>query len=267
MNYRRRSAPVSTLRAKLQQRLVEKNTGDDDDIFVPGGEPAAGRPLFPAAALKTMHRYFLLKTTVAVVLVLLAAVLIKGDYGWGGPLLQALRHVVEWNLDPGILSKKAEPAFQLFLDRLKVPADGPKVPLFSGRSILPLPGSLQSGFGLRTCPESGREEMHYGIDLTAPEGTAVKTLLEGRVEQIIPGNGSVTIVTVSEPGWTMIYRGVAAAAVKEGEVVDKGALLGSLGQARRYELPHLHLELRYGGRPVPPPAGWAACFAVPAGRI
>ena len=114
---------------------------------------------------------------------------------------------------------------------------------------------LKSGFGLRMDSKAGREQMHYGIDLAAPEGSVVRALLEGRVEQVISGkDGSVTVVIACEPDWTMIYRGIVAAGVKEGETIAQGAQLGSLGRPQCYELPHLHFELRSGGRPVAPPA-------------
>lgn len=267
MSYRRRSAPVSTLRVKLQQRLAEKNSWDGSEDFFPNDLPAAKKPFLLFSALKTMHRYFLIKLTVAVVLVFLVALLNWGGYSWGAPLLQALRFVVEWDLDLGTLSKKTEPAFRLLFDRLELPAIMPGAQR-PDQVILSVSGSLQSGFGLRTDSEAGREQMHYGIDLAAPEGTAVRALQEGEVEQVISVNdSSVTVVIACESGWTMLYRGMAAAEVKEGETVERGALLGTLGRPRRYELPHLHLELRSDGRPVAPPADWIARFTASAERI
>ena len=83
MSYRRRSAPVSTLRVKLQQHLTEKNSWNDNGELMTDELPKTKRPFFLFGALKTMHRYFLVKLTVAVMLVLLVALLIKGGYTWG----------------------------------------------------------------------------------------------------------------------------------------------------------------------------------------
>ncbi|HOB28877.1 MAG: M23 family metallopeptidase [Dethiobacteria bacterium] len=266
MSYRRRSAPVSTLRVKLQQHLTEKNSWNDNGELMTDELPKTKRPFFLFGALKTMHRYFLVKLTVAVMLVLLVALLIKGGYTWGEPLLQGLRFVVEWDLDPGAFSEKTGPAFRLLFDRLELPVIKPLV-VKPGQPILPVDGVLKSGFGLRMDSKAGREQMHYGIDLAAPEGSVVRALLEGRVEQVISGkDGSVTVVIACEPDWTMIYRGIVAAGVKEGETIAQGAQLGSLGRPQCYELPHLHFELRSGGRPVAPPADWTARFTASAER-
>lgn len=262
MHYRRRRAPVSTLRAKLQQRLEERESAAVDDLefndhFVPGEPP------FPVGVLKTMQRYFLLKLIVAAALVLVTALLLKSGYSGEAPLLRALRFVVEWNLDPGVLKEKAEPSFQLLFERLELPALAS-----SGRELLPLAGTLVSGFGLRTDPDSGREEMHYGIDLAAPAGTAVRALREGRVERVIADReGEVTVIIATEAGWTMLYRGIKTAAVKEGETVEEGVKLGVLDRASRYERPHLHFEIRFKGRPAAPPPSWVSSFSTPAERI
>lgn len=266
MRYRRRRAPVSTLRAKLQQRLAGEYTEENDPaVFLPD-EPAGRKPFFLVGALQTMFRYFPLKLAAALVLVFLVALLSKGGYLWGEPLLRGLRFVVEWDLDLRTMAEKAGTAFKFLSGDLDLPAFKMEGRL-PGRGILPFAGELRDGFGLRIDPDSGREEMHYGIDLAAPKGTAVKALLSGRVERIVPGKGgSVTIVIVPEPGWTMLYRGVAAAAVEEGEIIEEGALLGELGPAGRYDQPHLHLELHFDGHPVPPPAGWTAGLTLSAER-
>ena len=106
MNYRHRSAPVSTLRERLQQRLAEKNSWEAGDDYIPEDAEAAPRAFFLAAALKAMHRYLLVKIIVAVFIVFAAAFMIWGGHAWGRPLLQALRFAVEWDLDPGSLTEK-----------------------------------------------------------------------------------------------------------------------------------------------------------------
>jgi murein DD-endopeptidase MepM/ murein hydrolase activator NlpD len=270
MIFRRRSAPVSTLRTKLQQRLVERESaaGDDEAFELSEQFADAGKDPFPGNILGMMHRHFMLKLIAAVALVLLAAVLLRGGYSGGEPLLGVLRFVVEWDLDPGILTEKGGPAFRLLLDRLELPAIKPQALILPGRESLPLAGTLVSGYGLRADPGSGAAEMHYGIDLAAPEGTAVRALQEGRVEQIITErHGPVVVIIATEPGWTMLYRGIKEAVVKEGEALEKGALLGVLGPAWHHEGPHLHFELRFGGRPVAPPAPWTESSFTPAERI
>lgn len=261
MSYRRRSAPVSTLRARLQQRLAEKESWNGKSDFPLDDSTAAPKAFFLAAVWKSMHRYLLVKITVAVVLVFTAALLIWGGYGWGAPLLRALRYVVEWDIKLDSFSEKVVPAFRLIWDNMELPSNEP------GGISLPLAGSLSSGFGLREDSAAGRDQMHYGIDLTAPEGAAVRAIHDGRVEQVEVGAGDndlYTVVIGAQSRWIMIYRGLAAVEVKEGDTIEPGTLLGKLGAPRLYDLPHLHFELRCDGRPAPPPDEWIALFTTDA---
>lgn len=263
MKYRRRSAPVSTLRARLQQRLAEKNSWEGRDDYFPDDGEREPRPFFPAAIIRAMHRYLLVKITAAVVVVFVAAFLIQAGRGWGEPVLQALRFVVEWDIKPDVFSGKAIPAFNLLRENMELPpgwGEGPP---------LPFAGALESGYGLRDDAAAGREQMHYGVDLSAPGGTAVRALYAGSVESAVPGQGEGNpgvVVINAGSGWAMIYRGLDAVEVKAGDAVEPGMLLGKLGPPRRYDLPHLHFELRCGGRPAPPPQAWLARFE-PTGTV
>ncbi|HOJ83163.1 MAG TPA: M23 family metallopeptidase [Bacillota bacterium] len=257
MIYRRRRAPVSTLRARLQQRLAEKEGWDEKSDSLPDDSISTPKPFFLLSLWKSMHRYLLVKITVAVVILFAAALLTWGGYGWGEPMLRAMRFVVEWDLKPDSFSREVVPAFRLIWDNMKLPSQEP------GGASLPLAGKLCSGFGLREDAAAGREQMHYGIDLAAPEGSAVRAFHPGIVEQIsaVAGAEDLHSVVVSvQPGWLMIYRGLTAVAVKEGDAVEAGTLLGKLGPPRLYDLPHLHIELRSNGHPVAPPEDWLARF-------
>ena len=253
---RRRRAPVSTLRASLSRRIRQKDDWDEFKAFEP---EEGGRSFLPLAVLRGMHRYLAIKITVAVVVVLLAALLYRGGYAWGEPLLNALRYVTtaepEWNS----LIERAVPAFRNAWGDWELPVLAP-----SGEpeeeAVLPLPGKLASGYGLRSSPDGGGEEMHYGIDLTAPPGTAVQALFGGTVRECISGEAGAAVLLDHEEKWQTLYRGLAAVKVKEGDAVAAGQVLGSLGEPRLWKEPHLHFELRYDGRPVPPPAEWLAPF-------
>ncbi len=255
MSYRRRSAPVSTLRARLQQRMAEKNNWERKSEFTLEETETTSGSFSPAALFKSMHRYLLVKITIAVVVVFVAAFLLHSGKSWSAPLLQALRFVVEWDLGPDVFSEKVAPAFRMIWDDGKLPMAKP------GGSALPFAGSIEEGFGLQTGTAEERYGMHYGIDLAAPEGTVVRAIHDGRVEKVETADCSrdlYTVVIDAGSGWSMIYRGLAEAAVKEGDAVEPGTELGVLGPPRLYDLPHLHFELRCQGRPVPPPEEWLA---------
>ncbi|MEW5785827.1 MAG: M23 family metallopeptidase [Bacillota bacterium] len=231
---------------------------DDWGVFnAPDQEREESPPLLIAVFLR-MHRFLAVKLTAALIVVFLAVMLCRGDYPWGKPVLGALQYVATRDLDLEALLNQAVPAFRSVWNNLEVPEI---IPAEDGAApLLPLDGELVSGYGLRTDPVSGLEMMHYGIDLAAPRGTVVQAVLAGLVTESSPGEDGHTVILDHDGGWQTLYRELAAVVLQEGEAVAAGQALGSLGEPRLWEQPHLHFELRYNGRPVPLPAAWLSVF-------
>ncbi len=113
-------------------------------------------------------------------------------------------------------------------------------------ALLPVNGEFKSGFGLRENPASGKEEMHYGLDLLAERGALVKAVLPGKVDKIEEAGGEETrIILQHDDGWTTVYGGVAEVRVKAGEEVQAAQVLGMLDSARLWKRPHLHLSCNW----------------------
>lgn len=260
MKYRRRKAPVSTLRTRLGERIRdrERDSWDRSGEYNPE-RPA--EPFFLAALFQRMHRYLIIKITVAVVVVFVASLLHRGGYAWGRPLIDGLQFVTSWDMDlsavPGAI-----PAFRATWEEWELPFLDPAGE--TGLAAAPLDGKLKSGFGLCSVPARQQEQMHYGIDLAAPEAAPVRAVLEGRVREILVQEGVATVVLDHHASWQTLYRGLARVEVKEGDTVTQGGLLGTLGTPTLYEQSHLHFELRWNGRPVAPPVEWVAQFHDPA---
>ncbi len=264
MRRRRRRAPASTLRASLAQRMREKDEWSSGVFDYDDGERTAA-PFFLVALLQQMHRYLLVKIAVAVVVVLVAALLYSGNYAWGRPLLEALQFVVSWDMDLEALARQAAPAFRTVWNNWDY--TGANKEEKSDMVLLPLNGNLISGYGMRLDPRSGREQMHYGIDLGAPEGTPVLAVLDGvvlRVEVAHDSGENAAILLEHDGGWQTFYRGLGVVAVKEGDTLKAGAQLGFLGSASLWDTPHLHFELRHDGRPVEPAPQWLEQYREPA---
>lgn len=120
-------------------------------------------------------------------------------------------------------------------------------------SIWPTEGHLSSGFGYRLSPFTGKAILHAGLDIANRVGTAV----------IAPARGVVTFsgwqgaygncITVNHGNAiTTRYAHLQRSVVKEGQVVNRGELIGYLGNTGRSTGPHLHYEVRVGGVPVNP---------------
>jgi murein DD-endopeptidase MepM/ murein hydrolase activator NlpD len=258
MKRRRRKAPASTLRASLGRRMRDKQEWGSVSDYE--GDHQV-EPFFLVGLLQRMHRYLLIKVTAAVVMVLVVGILYSGGYAWGKPVLETLHFITSWDQDLDVITDRAIPAFRTWWndrDPALNPGDDVADPV-----QLPVDGQLISGYGLRRHPQTGNEQMHYGIDLAAPEGTAVAAVLDGVVRSVDESSGVITVTLDHDGGWQTLYRGLSTAAVREGDLVETGRRLGTLGAATLWDSPHLHFELLRDGRPVAPAAQWLEQYRKP----
>jgi murein DD-endopeptidase MepM/ murein hydrolase activator NlpD len=112
---------------------------------------------------------------------------------------------------------------------------------------------LTSGFGYRENPVTGNIVMHQGIDLAAPEGTAVYAIYDGTVTEIgeDPIYGIYIIVT-HRNRLTSLYGHLQRTEIALRQTVRSGTLIGRVGSTGQSTGPHLHFELRQDGRPIDP---------------
>lgn len=94
---------------------------------------------------------------------------------------------------------------------------------------------------------------HSGWDLSAPKGTPVYALASGVVGTAgwADSHGGNT-VTISAGDLTEDYAHLADVAVKPGQLVTTGQLIGHVGQTGITTGPHLHLTIKKGGKAVDP---------------
>lgn len=121
-------------------------------------------------------------------------------------------------------------------------------------SSLPLQNArLTSGFGYRFHPLSGRYQPHAGIDLAAPSGTPVVATANGVVGAAGWMGGYGLTVRLGHAGDTeTLYAHLSASAVRAGQTVQRGQIIGYVGSTGRSTGPHLHYEVRVGSVPVDP---------------
>ena len=114
---------------------------------------------------------------------------------------------------------------------------------------------LTSSFGPRKHPLRSRQIHHDGLDMAAPRGTPIYAALGGQV--VFTGRyGSYgKLLVISHPdGRTAHYAHCEAFYVSVGEKVGQGARIASVGSTGAVTGPHLHFELREGGKPLDPSA-------------
>ncbi|MNK65096.1 Murein DD-endopeptidase MepM [compost metagenome] len=113
--------------------------------------------------------------------------------------------------------------------------------------IWPTAGKVSSYYGER----GGRQ--HHGVDIPRPKGSPIHAAKSGTV--IAAGwNGDYgnTVDISHGNGVVTRYAHCSKIHVKEGDAVSKGELIGLVGDTGRATGPHLHYEVRIGGRPVNP---------------
>lgn len=106
------------------------------------------------------------------------------------------------------------------------------------------PFTMTSGFGPRNL--FGRSH-HNGIDYAAPLGTPLPAQYPGSVSYAgwASGYGNLVAVNVAK-GLHTLYGHMHSIAVKNGQAILAGQLLGSVGSTGDSTGPHVHYELRKG---------------------
>jgi murein DD-endopeptidase MepM/ murein hydrolase activator NlpD len=89
---------------------------------------------------------------------------------------------------------------------------------------------------------------HKGIDLTAPTGTDVYSVLDGEIVAVGRHRQYGFYVVVDHGnGVSTLYAHNKANFVQEGEIVRRGQKIGEVGRTGNATGPHLHFELRLRG--------------------
>jgi murein DD-endopeptidase MepM/ murein hydrolase activator NlpD len=117
----------------------------------------------------------------------------------------------------------------------------------------PVEGPITSGYGMRMHPILGERRMHTGIDIGAPYGTPIKAAAAGRVirADYYSGYGNCVILDHGG-GMTTLYAHCSAILVSVGQDVEQGHVIARVGATGLATGPHLHFEIRQGGKPIKP---------------
>ncbi len=115
--------------------------------------------------------------------------------------------------------------------------------------IWPLRGRVISGFG-----STYRNLINKGINIQAVPGQAVMAARSGRVVFYSAnlGNYGKTLIIDHGDGLRSVYSRVAEISVRPGENVQRGALVGRVGNCTKDKNSYLHFEIRKGALPQNP---------------
>ena len=113
--------------------------------------------------------------------------------------------------------------------------------------------AVNSPFGYRRNPFTGRPEFHHGLDLRAPHGTDILAAEAGIVTTsgAAPGFGSKIIIDHGNDVQTL-YAHNSALLVEVGQTVARGEVIARAGRSGRATGSHLHFELIVDGERIDP---------------
>ncbi|MGZ6202061.1 MAG: LysM peptidoglycan-binding domain-containing M23 family metallopeptidase [Thermodesulfobacteriota bacterium] len=114
--------------------------------------------------------------------------------------------------------------------------------------IWPVEGKINQGF------EEAENRRHQGIDISSAVGSPIKASNAGTViysNNTITGYGNLIILRHSEELVT-VYAHNQVNLVEEGTWVEKGQVIGKVGQTGRTSGPHLHFEIRKNNKAMDP---------------
>lgn len=120
---------------------------------------------------------------------------------------------------------------------------------------LPLRGyqGVTSYFGMRKNPFGPGYEFHDGLDFAAPYGAPVYATGSGVVARTgWMGAYGLAVLLDHAEGYQSLYGHLSRLAVRPGQRVEKGQVLGYVGSTGRSTGPHLHYSVYRYGSPLDP---------------
>ena len=125
--------------------------------------------------------------------------------------------------------------------------------LSSTPSIAPVRGILTDGFGGRSDPFTGEAGQHHAIDISSAVGQPIRSPADGIIVKSEWANGYGNVIYISHGyGYSTRYGHLSSFAVRAGQRVKRGDIIGYVGSTGRSTGPHLHYEVRVNNNPVNP---------------
>lgn len=110
-----------------------------------------------------------------------------------------------------------------------------------------------SGFGYRIHPIYKIKKMHKGIDFSAPVGTPIYATGDGIVAAQGNERGYGNRVVINHGyGYSTLYAHMSRFKVKKGQRINRGDIIGYVGNTGHSTGPHLHYEVYKNGKAVNP---------------
>ncbi|HYF69726.1 MAG TPA: M23 family metallopeptidase [Ohtaekwangia sp.] len=149
-----------------------------------------------------------------------------------------------------IESKSQDELVKLAENKEKLYASIPAIQPIANKQLV----ALASGFGLRMHPIYKVRKLHSGIDFAAPIGTPIYATADGKVDRVdVKFSGYGKLVEIDHGfGYKTRYAHMHEFAVRNGQNVKRGDLIGYVGNTGLSTASHLHYEVLINGSQVDP---------------
>lgn len=265
MPKKRRDAAFSDLRTRLEEYADMK---DSEAGWYAGGDEGQKRNLlsyYPFSALRRMHSFIALKTTIILLVILLVFSLSLVNMPFSAAIMQNIDYLVTSDTDFRSLGREAMPVLQRlwagtveeeWSRAVTAPAavEQPETKQ-NGRPRfkMPIEGEQVRGFGLFE-DSAGNTQISYGLLLSAPGETDVYASAGGVVREIGGDQQSGYTLILEHPGgMETCYAYLQEVLVEEQETVEQGQAVARSGALKTAEgAVVLYFEIREHGRPLNP---------------
>ena len=123
----------------------------------------------------------------------------------------------------------------------------------SAPNLWPVEGQVTGSFGERIDPFNGEGAFHSGVDIGSSYGHPIVAPADGVVTMTdTMGGYGKTIMISHGNGISTRYGHLSGFAVTAGQHVQRGEVIGYVGESGRSTGPHLHYEVRINDTPVNP---------------
>jgi murein DD-endopeptidase MepM/ murein hydrolase activator NlpD len=149
-----------------------------------------------------------------------------------------------------IQSKSYDEIVELAENKAKLFAAIPAIQPIANKELI----RLASGFGYRIHPVYKVKKLHTGIDFSASIGTPIYATADGVIEDInVSFSGYGKTVKIDHGfGFKTRYAHMHEFAVKEGDYVKRGQVIGYVGNTGTSTASHLHYEVIKNNRKINP---------------
>jgi hypothetical protein len=149
-----------------------------------------------------------------------------------------------------VQSKSFDEVFRLVKNKSEMMASIPAIQPISNKNLK----MLASGFGYRIHPIYKTVKFHEGMDFTAATGTPIYATGNGIVEPPNDhGKGYGNHIVINHGyGYETLYAHMSKIAVRAGQRVTRGQIIGYVGSTGSSVGPHLHYEVIKNGTKINP---------------